>query len=91
MNIPDDIMEMAKVLSYQDASNSDSAPRLTGVPPHVLLMSSVDSVKGHVSDCSDGVINTIKQELDDRFIGGISTRPIRYLTKCNRSKGRCKP
>ena len=44
MNIPDDIMEMAKVFAYKqvgDADTTSCAPRLTGIPPHVVVINNL--------------------------------------------------
>ena len=73
MNIPDDIMKMAKVFTFKQV-NDDNAngntPRLTGIPPHVVLINKLHDLNGHVSHCSNEVVREVKQELEDRFVGG---------------------
>ena len=72
MNIPQDIMEMAKVFTYKQVNEGDAscAPRLTGIPPHVVVINNLNEVNGHVSQCSMDVVKELKQELEDRFVGG---------------------
>ena len=65
---------MAKVVGYKEANEvsgrGGSAPRLTGIPPHVVMINNLNEVHDHVSDCSRSIVNEVKQELEDRFVGG---------------------
>ena len=73
MNIPEDILKMAKVFTYKqvnDALPGSTAPRMTGIPPHVVVLNNLNEVKGHVSQCTEDVVKELKQELEDRFVGG---------------------
>ena len=70
MNIPQDIMNMAKVFTYAQVTDESSAPQLTGIPPHVVILSKIASINEHTSDCSSDVVTQIKTELDNRFVGG---------------------
>ena len=74
INIPDEILNMAKVVGYKEANEvsgrGGSAPRLTGIPPHVVMINNLNEVHDHVSDCSRSIVNEVKQELEDRFVGG---------------------
>ena len=63
MNIPEDIMKMAKVFTYKqigDAYATSCAPRLTGIPPHVVVINNLHEVNGRVSSCSNDVVCKIK-------------------------------
>ena len=71
MNIPEEIMSMAKVMNYQEASEGDSGlcvPRLTVIPPHVVLLSNLQAVNDHVSESCSHVVKELKQELEDCFV-----------------------
>ena len=73
MNIPKEIMEMVKVFTYKQVhedNGNGNAPRLTGIPPHVVLINKLNDLNGHVSECSSLVVKEVKQELEDRFVGG---------------------
>ena len=74
MNIPKEIMEMVKVFTYKQVhedNGNGNAPRLTGIPPHVVLINKLNDLNGHVSECSSLVVRKeVKQELEDRFVGG---------------------
>ena len=56
MNIPEDILKLAKVDSYHEAMSNDTAPRLTGIPPHVIILNQIQHLNGHVTECSDGIV-----------------------------------
>ena len=72
INIPEEILSMAKVFSYKQVSGDSNgcAPRLTGIPPHVVMINNLNEVHDHVSVCSRSVVKEVKQELEDRFVGG---------------------
>ena len=73
LNIPQEILKMAKVFSYKqvhDANGEGNAPRLTGVPPHVVHFHKLQDMNGHVTQCSSEVVREVKKELEDRFVGG---------------------
>ena len=64
MNIPEDIMEMAKVFTYNPVGGADAtscAPRLTDIPPHVVVViNNLHEVNDHVSSCSNDIDCKIK-------------------------------
>ena len=41
MNIPTEILNMAKVKHYHDAMHCQNAPRLTGISPHVVILNNL--------------------------------------------------
>ena len=62
-----------KVFTFKqvnDDNANENAPRLTSIPPHVVLINKLHDLNGHVSQCSNEVVREVKQELEDRFVGG---------------------
>ena len=47
-------------------------PVFTGIPPHVLLMSSIENLKGHFESQQNKIVTEIRKELDNRHVGGDS-------------------
>ena len=47
-------------------------PVFTGIPPHVLLMSSIENLKGHFKSQQNKIVTEIRKELDNRHVGGDS-------------------
>ena len=45
-------------------------PVLTGVPPHILIMAQLTDMQRSQLDLADNIVNRMKDELDQRDIGG---------------------
>ena len=45
-------------------------PALTGVPPHILIMAQLKSMQQNQLDLKDNIVRGLKEELDQRDIGG---------------------
>ena len=70
MNVPENILNMAKAVNYKDAIGHKNAPRLTGIPPHIVILNNLSGISEHVTDCADEVVEKIKKDLDNRMVGG---------------------
>ena len=70
MNVPQDILDMAKAVTYKEALTNDNAPRLTGIPPHIIILNNMQGINEHTTDCSVDIVSKIKQDLDARLVGG---------------------
>ena len=57
-------------LLYDDANESTSCPRLTGIPPHVALLNEMATLKEMLTKTSSDLKSSLHQELNVRGIGG---------------------
>jgi len=49
---------------------TDITPRLTGIPPHVTMLTKMDTLLKNQDAAADSLMAQIKQELDERNMGG---------------------
>lgn len=64
-------------------NKSMQTPCISGVPPHVLLMSEMESLKISLNEHRNSIINGMRNELDQRNIGGDSYMSTQILDKVN--------
>ena len=67
-DIPDEFLNIAQV-AYPWNSTVDT-PKITGVPPHVLLMAELEEIKIIFDALQNSIKNDIKDALDERGVGG---------------------
>ena len=62
-------------------NKSRCTPVFTGVPPHVLLMASLESMKNSLDLHRENIVSELKEELDLRHVGGDAFRASSLLTE----------
>ena len=70
MNVPQHILDKVKTCTYKDVGKYKNAPRLTGIPPHVVILNNLNGITDCVTECSEDIVTKIKADLDDRMVGG---------------------
>ena len=55
---------------YDEAAESQYCPRLTGIPPHIALITQVSALKTAVEESEHRLGTVIQSELNARGIGG---------------------
>lgn len=66
--IPDEFLKIAQV-AYPWNSTFDT-PKITGVPPHVLLMAELEELKIKLDALQMSIKSDMKDALDERGVGG---------------------
>ena len=51
-------------------NSTPSMPALTGVPPHILIMAQLKNMQRNQLELKDNIVKGLKEELDQRDIGG---------------------
>ena len=72
-------MAMAKALNYKHTSEGDGGlcvPRLTRIWLHLVLLSNLQAVDGHVSEYCNSVVKELKQELEIVLYGVRSSKQM---------------
>ena len=67
-DIPEEFINVAKVAFPWDSTVD--TPKLTGVPPHVLLMAEIEELKIKFTALQVTIKNDMKDALDERGVGG---------------------
>ena len=67
-DIPDEFLKIAQV-AYPWNSTVDT-PKITGVPPHVLLMAELEELKIKFDALQNSIKSDMKDALDERGVGG---------------------
>ena len=67
-NIPSDIVSLAQI--SHPWNSTENTPEITGIPPHILLMSEIDGLKREIKYLKGEIINQLQDEMDKR---GFST------------------
>ena len=70
INVPACIIEKAKAINHKDAIGHKCAPRLTGIPPHIVILNNLSGLTDRLDECSEEVVTKIKEDLDRRMVGG---------------------
>ena len=55
---------------YDEASESSIFPRLTGIPPHVTMLNNFHTLHGTIKTSASSLYDRIKEDLDNRGLGG---------------------
>ena len=74
-DIPEEFLNVARI-AYPWEATSDT-PKLTGVPPHVLLMAEIEDLKNKFETLKIAIKGDMKDALDERGVGGSE-----YHTNC---------
>ena len=67
-DIPDDIIKCVRIAYPYDTT--EYTPTLTGVPPHVLLMSEMEILRRKIDDHQKGINSDTDKIIDERGVGG---------------------
>ena len=68
--MPAGIFTKAKAINYKDAIGHKCAPRLTGIPPHIVILNNLSGLTDRLDECSEEVVTKIKEDPDRRMVGG---------------------
>ena len=83
INVPADIIAKAKAINYKDAIGHKCAPRLTGIPPHIVILNNLSGLTDRLDECSEEVVTKIKEDLDQKMMGGRDkNQALMILDKC---------
>lgn len=64
------LMEKVRRVLYEDSTSTPNSPRLTGIPPHITLLSQINSLKLSVEESTSRLEAVMKDELNRRGVGG---------------------
>ena len=67
-DIPDEFLQVARVAFPWDAT--EDTPKLTGVPPHVVLMAEIEDLKNKFQGLQATIKHDMTDALDERGVGG---------------------
>ena len=67
-DVPDEFLKVARI-AFPWNSTEDT-PKLTGVPPHVLLMAEIEDLKNKFQELQVTIKDDMKDALDERGVGG---------------------
>lgn len=65
-----DLIAKTKRVLYCDSRSSPNCPRMTGIPPHITILSQLHSLKESVESSTEQLSEVIKDELNKRGVGG---------------------
>ena len=85
-DIPKDVRDCSRT-AYPWSSTADT-PQITGVPPHILIMSELEEVKRMLSDLKVTMRTDLRSELNDRGVGGAEFHTNRILDSIQELSGR---
>ena len=77
-DIPEEFLNVARI-AYPWEATSD-IPKLTGVPPHVLLMAEIEDLKHKFETLKIAIKGDMKDALDERGVGGSEFHTNSILT-----------
>ena len=85
-DIPDEFLNLARV-AYPWDSTVDT-PKITGVPPHVLLMAEIEELKKKFDALQVTIRTDMKDALDERGVGGSEYHTNSILQAIKESEAR---
>ena len=53
-------------------NSTDYSPGISGIPPHTMLLVQVERLKKDLNEQADKIVSGLKQELDNRSVGGMA-------------------
>lgn len=65
-------------------NKTGDTPLFTGIPPHVLLMASIETLKASLKSQQNQIISEMRKELDNRHVGGDSFQASKILEDVTR-------
>jgi len=68
-DIPDYFLELA-VVKYSWDIRSQYMPKLTGIPPHIAIMTELKQVKDEIANMKTTLVTNMRDELNKRGVGG---------------------